>query len=584
MMNDTDQDADFARLLEVTYSSTADPGVYDDLIQVWESYMARTPDIDRQGPHLTHFNKALQIFSAMGRRRRRQSRDEDLLASFSTPALLCGRDMNVRAMNAAARTALRDGNPGVLDQPELREAIQALGPSRRTDLVPMADTEGRLVDCAIISLQTPTPSESEFDPPDQTCLIVLTKPGSADSAAWTQLAARFDLSKAEAQVLHALLDGQTPDSIATERGVSLNTVRSQIRKLLEKTGAASLSDLIRQTLLICTQLETVALATRLSGEAAEAEGEDLRSILTSAGRVLSYREMGDPQGRPVLFLHNMMGGTALPPHIQRLARAQSWRIIAPSRPGFGASDSVALKKMALVDRTVRDCRELLDHLEISAVLVLGLMSSAGLAVSFAHMYPRRTVAILNIAHAAVMDDRMIAAMANPSRTMATTYRRSALALRFLTRVAVSSVDIRGPQQMMRRMLSLNAADSALADDPEILQSLGNMLSHATVQGGEAFAKDGFVSLHDFSPVIEALDPTLPALTLLGAQDRIYRLEHALRLVPKLPNYPVESINDGGQYLFYSHSETVFARAGDLWLRGANRMERENGKTIGNHQM
>lgn len=571
-----DKDADFARLLEVTYSSTADPELFDDLLVVWEGYMARTPNLDKRGPHVTHFNKALQIFSAIGRRRLQQGRDDDLLASFSTPALLCRRDMSFHAMNQAARTYVGLDLHDLLEQPDLARAVHALGPSRRTDIVPLCDTAGRMTDCAVISLQ-PTHLIENDSGGEPSCLIVLTKPGSVTSPAWAQLAARFDLTTAESQVLHALLDGQNPEAIATARGVSVNTVRTQIRKLLEKTGAASLTDLVRQTLLICTQLETMALAGRMAGDRIGTSTEGDRSILTSDGRLLTYRDLGDPAGRPMLFIHNMMGGTALPTVIQREALRRGWRIIAPSRPGFGGSDAVALKNMDLVERSARDFAELLDHLQIPAALVLGLMSSAGLGLTFANRYPGRTAALLNVAHAGVYDDAMIAAMPNPARTMASTFRRSSLAIRFLVRVGIAAIDMPGPVAMMRRQIAQSPADSALIDDDEMMTELGRLVQHAAHQGGDAFTKDGFVALHDFRPFMRSLDPCIPALALLGQDDLIYQSSHARRLLPDLPKYPVEYLPNAGQYLFYAHYDTVFDRADNLWSRNAPRIEKIFGK-------
>lgn len=555
-----DKDA-FSRLLEVTYSSTADPLLYDDLVSVWERYMERTPNIDSNGPHLTHFNRALGIFAAMGRQRKQDSREAEMLESFSTPAILCTRDMRILRCNTAAEQLMsgrREASfPGAED---LGQALAGLNNSRRADIVPLQNESGQLNDCAIVSLQSSSDEGDDTGTARDTCLVVLTRPGGQYSPAWQRLTEQFGLSLAESEVLHLLVSGVPTDDIATQRAVSMNTVRTQIRRLLEKTGAGSLSDLIRHTLMICAQMETVSLAVRLAGQQTQDGARDLQSILTSDGRLLSFREMGDPNGRPMLFLHNMMGGTALPAAIQRTARARGWRIIAPSRPGFGASDSVGLKDMALVDRTAKDLHELLDHLGVPAALVLGLMSSAGLALRFAYLYPGRTKAVLNISHAAVMDDQMIAAMTNPSRTMATTYRRSALALRFLVRVAVASVDVVGPEHMVRRMLSQCPADAKLLEDPQTVQALNNMLQHTTVQGGEAFSKDGFVSLHNFRDIITALPPELPTLCLLGGQDVIYVAEQALRILQGVQGYPVEVIPDAGQYLFYSHFKTVFDRA------------------------
>jgi DNA-binding CsgD family transcriptional regulator len=46
----------------------------------------------------------------------------------------------------------------------------------------------------------------------------------------------FDLTPAEARVARSLASGKTVEAIATEGGVSLNTVRTHVRGVLEKTG------------------------------------------------------------------------------------------------------------------------------------------------------------------------------------------------------------------------------------------------------------------------------------------------------------------------------------------------------------
>jgi DNA-binding CsgD family transcriptional regulator len=53
------------------------------------------------------------------------------------------------------------------------------------------------------------------------------------------------LSKAEAELALALLDGKTAEEIATERDVRLSTIRSQLRSILEKTGTHRQSDAVR---------------------------------------------------------------------------------------------------------------------------------------------------------------------------------------------------------------------------------------------------------------------------------------------------------------------------------------------------
>jgi len=54
----------------------------------------------------------------------------------------------------------------------------------------------------------------------------------------------FDLTPAEARVARSLASGKTAEAIATEGGVSLNTVRTHLRGVLEKTGCTRQAEVI----------------------------------------------------------------------------------------------------------------------------------------------------------------------------------------------------------------------------------------------------------------------------------------------------------------------------------------------------
>jgi DNA-binding NarL/FixJ family response regulator len=55
----------------------------------------------------------------------------------------------------------------------------------------------------------------------------------------------FGLTRAEAEVARALSGGATKRAVADARGLREVTVRTQVRAILEKTGAANLRDLER---------------------------------------------------------------------------------------------------------------------------------------------------------------------------------------------------------------------------------------------------------------------------------------------------------------------------------------------------
>ena len=66
----------------------------------------------------------------------------------------------------------------------------------------------------------------------------------------SQLRELFDLSPAEARLAHALASGCTLDDYAAANCVSVNTVRSQLRQVLDKTGERRQQDLVRSLLMI----------------------------------------------------------------------------------------------------------------------------------------------------------------------------------------------------------------------------------------------------------------------------------------------------------------------------------------------
>ncbi|VDC24714.1 helix-turn-helix transcriptional regulator [Pseudogemmobacter humi] len=59
------------------------------------------------------------------------------------------------------------------------------------------------------------------------------------------LARRFELTPAEARVAAAILDGRRPAAIARDAGLSVETVRSQLKAVFAKTGAEGQAHLVR---------------------------------------------------------------------------------------------------------------------------------------------------------------------------------------------------------------------------------------------------------------------------------------------------------------------------------------------------
>jgi DNA-binding CsgD family transcriptional regulator len=69
-------------------------------------------------------------------------------------------------------------------------------------------------------------------------LVALTFP-PCDGAAryvWAEFAHHFDLTRSESAIVKRLVEGQTPTAIAEELGLSIETVRTHIRRTYNKLG------------------------------------------------------------------------------------------------------------------------------------------------------------------------------------------------------------------------------------------------------------------------------------------------------------------------------------------------------------
>jgi DNA-binding CsgD family transcriptional regulator len=75
--------------------------------------------------------------------------------------------------------------------------------------------------------------------------VLITDPADTPVPAGEALQQLFALTAAEAGVALAAAASHSAEAIAAERQVSLPTVRTQIRQILEKTGARHLRDLGR---------------------------------------------------------------------------------------------------------------------------------------------------------------------------------------------------------------------------------------------------------------------------------------------------------------------------------------------------
>jgi DNA-binding CsgD family transcriptional regulator len=81
-------------------------------------------------------------------------------------------------------------------------------------------------------------------------LLLVLRPVPTPTDAASQIAPRLGLTRAEAEVAIAIGEGAALAEVAEARGVSIHTVRQQVKSALSKTGGRRQSDLVRTVLAL----------------------------------------------------------------------------------------------------------------------------------------------------------------------------------------------------------------------------------------------------------------------------------------------------------------------------------------------
>lgn len=108
---------------------------------------------------------------------------------------------------------------------------------------------------------------------------------------------------------------------------------------------------------------------------------------------LYYEESGNPQGKPIVFVHGGPGGGCEPMH-RRFFDPKAYRIILFDQRGCGQSKPFSELKDNTTWHLVNDMEKLREHLGISTWIVFGGSWGSTLALSYAIRHSERVKALV----------------------------------------------------------------------------------------------------------------------------------------------------------------------------------------------
>ncbi|MDE2328001.1 MAG: prolyl aminopeptidase [Rhodospirillales bacterium] len=117
------------------------------------------------------------------------------------------------------------------------------------------------------------------------------------------------------------------------------------------------------------------------------------SLPVGDGHVIYWEQVGNPRGRPVLFLHGGPGAGAGAVH-RRFFDPAFWRVVIFDQRGAGRSTPLGSLARNTTPALIEDIEALREHLGIRQFLLFGGSWGSTLALAYAQAHPERVMGMV----------------------------------------------------------------------------------------------------------------------------------------------------------------------------------------------
>ncbi|NTX18584.1 helix-turn-helix transcriptional regulator [Burkholderia cepacia] len=155
-------------------------------------------------------------------------------------------------LRAATWIRLENGHLGAVSAPQndaLKAALGRVAKTRKSESLALSSTVNAAHE-VFLSIAALSGHGRHAVLGDATLLVTARQRSGAPLVAAQQLRQAFGLSSAEAAVAEALIGGKTPDECAASAGVSLATIRTQLRAIYEKTHTRNQAEAVGRMLWV----------------------------------------------------------------------------------------------------------------------------------------------------------------------------------------------------------------------------------------------------------------------------------------------------------------------------------------------
>jgi pimeloyl-ACP methyl ester carboxylesterase/DNA-binding CsgD family transcriptional regulator len=551
-----------SELIESIYRIALEPQTYDTFMGQWDDFIldqisklnslqAAASAVDAAMGELeisNHFAIAMQLLEQAGRPELDQKNN---VVGTSVPQLMFNAEGLLVWHNSAARTVFGIGHGATLND-------FAMTDTHREEAKAMLAGQSMVqtVMVRVTPAQGEKPVPMAFQASKSLAQELLFKATQVRQS-WPENTGKllengFGLSASEIDICALLVDGQNPADIAQTRSSALATVRTQIKKILQKTDCSGQVELV---ILLHSTMRLAEKETSVSVPAVKIPDRVLNVQLE--GRMMPVETFGDPNGTPVIFFHGMLDGNSMTGRLRELLHENKIHLICPVRPSFGtASPDEDGPIQTAPARFARDIETLMDTTGIKRPILLGHMAGSIYAYATAAHLGRKARGLLAVSGGVpIISASQFASMSVRQRIVALTARYTPRVLPFVIRAGIGQLDNDGERQFLHSLYQHSPYDLRALADLEVRDIILSGYQFTIAQGHRAFEVDGYHAVRDWSAVLAKSE--LPIELLHGVHDPVVSIAsvrdfHSLH--SKRAN--LTELEDTGQLVLYNHPDRL----------------------------
>ncbi len=519
---------------------------------------------------LPHLYRALKLKQDYNHTDHSRGQAQAIIEQFPIGILLVGTDGEVISANQQALDTIAESSAlclkdnrlyatgknlnQLLDQQIKKAAMASLDVA--ATCVSSLRIDGKDDEISLSLLITPDPyPTTQFERQAENCAAIFV--GSASTKrhiSTTALQSLFGLSQAEARLASLLAGGASLSQVAEQSYISKNTAKVQLKSIFSKLGVSRQAELIKVILTSPAMIkpsdtlpETAPSKTPAKSRSQINKEETLR---LSDGRRLQFAEFGDPQGKPVIHIHGILGCRYERLSDDAATRHSGIRLIIPDRPGYGLSDpALGHGYLDFVD----DLLALLDHLELEQCAIMGLSVGAVYGSAFAYKAPHRLLRLAMISTTPPF--RSFADFVDMPASLKLLIAFSKYlpsAARMITEIAIHNA-CKDPDKFLTN-IPVCASDQAIFSRPLLRKHIKHCLLTGNTHHQSGFVEDILLSARPWPFPASDIQTTIDFWH--GTEDTHSPLSRVQPVINTVSKQRFFSIKGGGHFLIYDHWQEI----------------------------